>query len=127
MNAPPLNIDLLMDEIVGITNHIDDLTNEISSAKSRKKALLKDLQVLMEQNGVKSCANTAGRANTTQKEFISVTDWEAFYNFIHENRFYHLLQRRVSNTAALELYDHAQTVPGTERIVVDEVRVTRKK
>lgn len=55
-----------------------------------------------------------GGTRVTPKEHVyaHVEDWERFYQFLHDEQYYHLLERRVSVTGYRELLDLGREVPG---------------
>jgi sarcosine oxidase delta subunit len=55
----------------------------------------------------------------------SVTDWDAFYKFIHENKYFHLLERRPHTAGCRELFQMRGAIPGVVPFVKRVVRVTK--
>lgn len=55
-----------------------------------------------------------GGTKVTPKEhtYAHVEDWSKFYDFIHNEQYYHLLEKRVSVTGYRELLDLGREVPG---------------
>ena len=55
-----------------------------------------------------------GTLSVTSSTVATVQDWAEFEKFVHKHKFYHLFQRRVSDTAYRELIEAGKKVPGTE-------------
>ena len=64
-----------------------------------------------QQNITKSTGSKATVSISTSVK-PSVEDWDAFYAYIHKNKYYHLLERRPSVTGCRELFDHKGAIPG---------------
>ena len=54
----------------------------------------------------------AASVSITTSVVADVKEWDSFYAFIAKNKFFHLLQRRVSEPAYRELLDAGKKVPG---------------
>ena len=65
-----------------------------------------DAQNITKSTGLKATVSIT----TTTKP--SVEDWDAFYAYIHKNKYYHLLERRPSVTGCRELFDTKGVIPG---------------
>lgn len=57
---------------------------------------------------------TGKKATVSVSELIrpNVQDWDAFYAYIHRNKYYHLLERRPSVSGCNELFEKKGNVPG---------------
>lgn len=68
-----------------------------------------------------------GGTTVTPKDhtYASVEDWEKFYDFIVENRYLHLLEKRVSVTGYRELVELGREVPGVVPFVKTKLSVTK--
>jgi hypothetical protein len=54
-----------------------------------------------------------------------VEDWNKFYEFIHENKYWHLLDRRASVSGYRELLNLGREVPGVVPFVKMKLSVTK--
>ena len=50
----------------------------------------------------------------TSSIVANVEDWDAFHTFVAKNKYFHLLQKRVSDPAVRELWDAGKKVPGVQ-------------
>jgi hypothetical protein len=73
----------------------------------------------MEREGMKKATSAKATVAITPKVRPYVTDWELFYDFVHRNKSYHLLERRVAAAAWNEICEKrkGKPVPGTEPFV----------
>lgn len=73
-------------------------------------------------NGAKGKLAACG---VVPKRVPSVKDWDKFYAYIHKNKAYEMLQRRVHERAWRERLDDGQTVPGVEIFDVITLSLTK--
>lgn len=68
-----------------------------------------------------------GGTQVTPKEhtYAHVEAWDKLYDFIQENKYWHLLEKRVSVTGYRELLDLGRTVPGVIPFVKTKLSVTK--
>lgn len=55
----------------------------------------------------------------------SVEDWSEFENYIHDNRYYHLLERRPSVLGCREIFEKVGRIPGVVPYVQRKVRMLK--
>ena len=86
---------------------------ELLKAKAQEIDLVENdlIEQMDQQNITKStCSKATVSISTSVKP--SVEDWDAFYAYIHKNKYYHLLERRPSVTGCRELFDTKGKIPG---------------
>lgn len=66
----------------------------------------------LEASGLDSAKGKSASVSITTATVANVEDWEAFHAYIGKNKFFHLLQKRVSEPAYRELLDMGKKVPG---------------
>lgn len=79
----------------------------------------------MHKQGLFKASGSDGTVYIARQVVPKVVNWDAFYDYIHEHEYYHLLERRPSRKAYQEHYEDGQQVPGVDPVVFDELR-TRK-
>ena len=86
---------------------------ELLKAKAQEIDLAENdlIEQMDKQNITKSTGSKATVSISTSVK-PSVEDWDAFYAYIHKNKYYHLLERRPSVTGCRELFDHKGAIPG---------------
>ena len=86
---------------------------ELLKAKAQEIDLVEnDLIEQMDQQNISKSTGSKATVSITTSVKPSVEDWDAFYAFIHKNKYYHLLERRPSVTGCRELFDHKGAIPG---------------
>jgi hypothetical protein len=122
MAAPKLTIGVLIDRL-----HAKK--EEISELEARKKSLGEErdqieLQVIeaMEKQDTTSGAGKMAAATVGDKVTPQPEDWDKIYAYIHENRFYHLLHRRLSSPGCLELMKSGE-IPGVVKFTKKQINL----
>ena len=82
--------------------------------EAKMSALEEDLMEKLKQQGTKSATGAKAMASITVAVVANVEDWPAFHAFIAKTKFFHLLQKRVSDPAYRELLDAGKKVPGVQ-------------
>ena len=86
---------------------------ELLKAKAQEIDLVEnELIELMDQQNITKSTGSKATVSISTSVKPSVEDWDAFYAYIHKNKYYHLLERRPSVTGCRELFDHKGAIPG---------------
>ncbi len=86
---------------------------ELLKAKAQEIDLAEnDLIEQMDQQNITKSTGSRATVSISTSVKPSVEDWDAFYAYIHKNKYYHLLERRPSVTGCRELFDHKGAIPG---------------
>ena len=86
---------------------------ELLKAKAQEIDLAEnDLIEQMDQQNITKSTGSKATVSISTSVKPSVEDWDAFYAYIHKNKYYHLLERRPSVTGCRELFDHKGAIPG---------------
>ena len=86
---------------------------ELLKAKAQEIDLVEnDLIEQMDQQNITKSTGSKATVSISTSVKPSVEDWDAFYAYIHKNKYYHLLERRPSVTGCRELFDTKGAVPG---------------
>ena len=64
--------------------------------------------------GLEKATGSKATVSVTSSVVADVQDWEALWPFIAKNKFWHLVQRRVSDPAYRELIEMGKKVPGVQ-------------
>lgn len=86
------------------------------------------LQAYMNSNGLKSVPTEHGHAIQVTKTNATVSDWDAFYQFLLQTGRLDFLQKRVASTALAEYVEETTTAPpGVSFFVERQVQVRKPK
>lgn len=65
------------------------------------------------------------RAQIVKNDAVHITNWQEFTGYVLENDRFDLLQKRLSDKAALDLFADGVDVPGLEKMKVPKVSITK--
>lgn len=121
--AKKRTLGLISDEILAKQKEIKRLNELVEVAEGEKKVLCEELMIAadlqkLEKGGGKSSAFTIKPQTVPQVE-----NWDLFYEYIYENRYGHLLQRRPGVQACAELWEQGKMIPGVEKFTQMKVSV----
>ena len=91
---------LLADQDKELSAEFEELSNEVLQA--------------MEEMGADATRTAHASLSKSVQVLPSVTDWDAFHQYIKENDAFYLLQKRVSSTAWREQLELDGEIAGTE-------------
>lgn len=110
-----LTVDTVVRTYVALRAEKERINNEaketIKTIDDQMKKLEAWLQNKMNDDGVNSFATDSGTAYKSTVEQASVTDMDAFLDYVRNNDAYHLLEKRVSKTGVRALLDEGQPLP----------------
>ena len=61
---------------------------------------------------------------TNDIPFVPAKQWDMFHEYVHANRAFHLLHKRISTTAVMELLKGGEMVDGVEILSKQEIKVS---
>jgi hypothetical protein len=87
---------------------------ELAEVDDRLTRLSAAIKITADKNGLETVkVDGVGTATWKINRNVSIADSGEFFQYVKEHDRFDLLQKRISNTAALELYDQGNPVPGT--------------
>lgn len=113
----------ISDEIHACNLEIEDHNKQIKKIEKKVDDLEAELKQAAELQGL-----TAGKGATSTFELKEETvpqasDWDDFYQFIYDNKYFHLLQKRPASKACAELWELGKTIPGVNKFTSIKVKV----
>lgn len=101
-----------------------DLEEQMKKVEEEIDLLKQTILESCDEAGLSSVTSKSGSLKVSESVVPSVSNWDAYYEYIHENKYYHLLERRPSVTGCRELFEQGVRIPGAEPFVR---RVLRSK
>lgn len=99
---------------------------EQAEAMKKEEAKLKEhILGLLKEQGLDSGTGSRATVSLSSITVPRVTDWDAFYAFIHKKKAYELLERRPSRSAYKERLEAGVVVPGVEPQPVVNLSITK--
>jgi len=88
------------------------LETQVKEVEATLKSLEEQLTEHLDAEGLEKATGSKATVSISSAVVADVQDWDAFWPYIARNKFWHLVQRRVSDPAYRELLDQGKKVPG---------------
>jgi hypothetical protein len=105
-------IGWMIDQLQAIREEKRHTEAQLKEIEERYAALQETLISAMHAEGVSKSTGHRATASISTSIKPSVEDWDVFYEFIHRNKYYHLLERRPAVLACRELFETKGAIPG---------------
>mgnify|MGYP000294608659 FL=1 len=109
-----MNINELIEARAKVKDAMAGLNSELKELRQTQDDLDYKLMTQLDEQGLSRTANDKASVSINQDTVPEVTDWDAFYAYVLEQRDFSLLQRRVSSTAYKELLKLGEGIPGLQ-------------
>lgn len=96
---------------------VKGIEEEIAAAEGK-------LIELMDAQGITKSTGSMATVSIQESVKPSVEDWNAFYQYIKEHDYFHLLDRRPSVNGCRELFEKQGAIPGVVPFIKRVVRTT---
>ncbi len=106
----------ILKRLIAIRNDLRAAEEIAKKHKEKYDELAQQLIAMMKDDDTESTGNDAATASIRKTVVAQVTDWEKFYRYIHKNKAFYLIQKRVSDAAWRETLEGRKNrpIPGTE-------------
>lgn len=110
----PATIGTLIDKMWKAREEKRELEAKVKEAEEAIRDLEDQLMERMEAEGTDKAAGTKASVSISASVVADVQDWDAFWPYVAKNKYWHLIQKRVSDPAYRELLDMGKKVPGVQ-------------
>lgn len=110
--TPPKKLGELIDERADAYLEVKRLTELLADAKRSVDMLDGFIMARLEEEGTTQARGSRATMSIKESVVPDVGDWDALYQFIHDNRYFHLLNRAPNAAAFRELFERGDPVPG---------------
>jgi hypothetical protein len=119
------NLGDLIDEIFELREQKRRKEEEATEIQEKIAALESKIMALLDDQGLSKA--TGSKATVFVSELIRphVEDWNRFYDYIHANRWFHLLERRPSVAGCAELFELQGQIPGVVPKVIRRLNIRK--
>lgn len=106
------NLSTLIESLCGLKRRKKDLEQQVKD--NDKEISLLEVQIMqaMDGEGVIESKNHVGKVTLNESVYPHVEQWDQFGDYILDNRYLHLLERRPAVLAYRELLALGRAVPG---------------
>lgn len=110
------NLGLLVDTLWQTREDLRVLSQQEKELKEKVDQLKQQIMTKLNELGTDQTRTAKATATVSTKDFATVSDWDAFYAYIHDNQAFHLLQKRPVSRAVIEELDAEGPIPGVDII-----------
>lgn len=110
----PATTGVLIDNLWAMREKKRELEVQVKEIEMQIKTAQEDLMLHMQTEGIEKATGTKASVSLNSTVVADVQDWDAFWPYIAKNKFWHLVQKRVSDPAYRELLDLGKKVPGVQ-------------
>lgn len=109
-----MTIGGMTDKLIELRDKKRDLEAKIKEVETEANEITEALMAKADAEGMDKGTGKKGTFSIGTAVVANVTDWDALNAYIKKTGYFHLYQRRVTDTAYRELLDLGKKVPGVE-------------
>lgn len=125
----------VVNRLTGSLGSVIDLMHALREEKRAAEAVVKGIEekisaqeealyALMDAQGIKKAGGNKATASIGSAVVASVDDWDAFWAWIAKKKYFHLVQKRVSDPGYRELLEKGVKVPGVQPFTKRKLTLT---
>lgn len=119
----PKPLGTLIDDIWALRDEKRNIEVEVKNIEASIAELEVTLMERLDAEGVDKSTGKKASVSITKSIVANITDWDVFTAYVGKTKQFHLLQRRVSDTAARELFETKGQVPGLEPFTKRKINI----
>lgn len=102
------------------------MQKEVDAVAERESEVREHIINTLSSSADTGAAGLRYRAQIVKKTKFNIADWGVFCSFVRKNDRFDMLQKRLSEKAVADFVEQEKReIPGTERIMVPEVSITK--
>lgn len=121
----PVSIGQRIDTLETLREQKRALEAQVKVIEEKYDAEATALMEQMEKEGVTKSTGSKASVGITETVVATIVDWGALTAYIKKKNYFHLLQHRVSDPAARELFERDGKVPGLEPFTKKKLTLTK--
>lgn len=102
----------IIDQLWAAREEKRNLESQVKEVEQTIKEIEEMLMTRLDAEGMDKATGKKASVSITTSVVADVQDWDLLYPYIAKNKFWHLLQKRVSDPSVHELWDAGKKVPG---------------
>ena len=110
----PLTIGQATDEMWALREKKRALEASIKVIEKQMDALEETVFGLMDAQDTRKAEGKNAAVSINESTVGTVEDWDAVWTYIAKNKYFHLVQKRLSDPALRELWQMGKVVPGVQ-------------
>lgn len=125
MAARKRTLGQISDDILAKQKEIKKWSDHVEVLEAQRKVLQEELIAAADKQKLDKGGGSASAFTIKPHTVPQVANWDLFYEFILDNKYLHLLQRRPGVQACAELWEQNKVIPGVEKFT--QMKVTVKE
>jgi hypothetical protein len=117
VTTKPPSLGALIDQMHSLREKKRELEASVKDLEGQASEIESQIMDAMSEQGLDKMSGVLATVSITKTTTGNVTDWDELWPYISKNKFFHLVQRRLSDPAYRELLDMGKKVPGVEPFV----------
>jgi hypothetical protein len=113
----------IADEILILQLKIKKKEQEVEVLDDKVKGLKLELQVAADVAKLTQGGGKKSKFTIEDQTVPQGSNWDQFYDYIHTNKYFHLLQRRPAVKACQELWGQGVVIPGIDKFTMKKINV----
>lgn len=109
-----LTIGQATDEMWALREKKRELEASVKEVETKMKELEGVVFDLMDAQDTRRAEGKSASVSINESTVGNVEDWDAVWTYIAKNKYFHLVQRRLSDPALRELWELGKVVPGVQ-------------
>lgn len=110
----PMTLGACIDKMWQLREDKRALDAQIKAVEADIKALETDMFGLLDAQDTRKAEGKHASVSVNESVVCNVEDWDALWPWIAKNKFFHLVQKRVSDPGIRELWALGKVIPGTQ-------------
>lgn len=119
----PKTLGVLIDEIWALREDKRGLEAKVKGIEASIAESEATLMERLDTEGVDKSTGKKASVSISSAVVATIKDWDVFTAYIAKTKYFHLLQRRVSDVAARELFESKGAVPGLEPFTKRKINI----
>ena len=112
--ARPATLGALIDAIHLEREKKRLVEEDVKKISERIAELEEQIMAQLDEQGLTQSRGSKASVSVTSSVVADVQDWDSFWPYVAKNKFWHLIQRRVSDPSYRELLEQGKKIPGVQ-------------
>lgn len=124
MPSRPLNE--IANDLLLLRADMEHIKAELKTLEQQKKELEDEQLAAMQEMGIENIAFADNSFIIVRQSVANLTDWDALFSYVVDERADYLIQRRVAQRAILDAVSMGATIPGIDTTSVTKLSIRRR-
>jgi len=113
----------IADEVLAVQVKIKKKEDEVKALEEKADKLKEELRLAADAASLTSGGGKKSKFTIDPQIVPQASNWDQFHQYIYDNKYFHLLQRRPAVKACQELWEQNVAIPGIDKFTIMKVNV----